>query len=180
MSKEEPTLEEAFSFFFAQNPVGGMGPYVEDSPIREEQRRREQRRVSDEPQTFGGNIGLHLVLPAGIMGPWLQKLMQRNSTPEEFIRLAIRQFMNSAKVYKLHDTLCFGKYYGESLESVIKIDPSYIQWCCDSMSKFGMSQEAHDLLQQVLEGIATNRQSRNRARNLYDIDVAAADYFGRQ
>lgn len=93
-----------------------------------------------------GEIEFTVTLKSEVYIPLLRFLKERGLSGKEFIQLCLRSMLNKGGFYTLQDQLRFGKYYGERLETVIRADPEYIDWCSTNLKNFNMDNKAFDLL----------------------------------
>jgi hypothetical protein len=52
-----------------------------------------------------------------------------------------------AKPVGLNIILSFGKYEGQTIKDVIRVDPDYILWCIDNIEWFELDEEAEEELE---------------------------------
>lgn len=74
------------------------------------------------------NTTLKLVIPTTEYEALTEKLSARGSSLMDYVQLSLRALGNSPRTLDLNDIIDFGKYKGAVLETVIRADPSYIQW----------------------------------------------------
>jgi len=67
----------------------------------------------------------------------------------ELVRIAVNSFTARSKLYGLKDKLRFGKYYNEALETIIRLDPNYIEWAMGKVEGFTITDKAQDLLNDI-------------------------------
>ncbi len=54
------------------------------------------------------------------------------------------------KHYEDGDLLRFGKHTGWTIDQAIAEDPDWVQWACDNIERFGLSEELEALLEKSL------------------------------
>jgi hypothetical protein len=101
----------------------------------------------------GGDVTFKVTLPYADHQKLCELLALRQLSMDDLVRLAVRNMMRSAHAYALKDPFRFGKYYGEPLETIIKADPSYIDWCLCNMDGFTISEEALELLGNIKDPV---------------------------
>ena len=66
------------------------------------------------------------------------KLSARGLKLEKYIEMTLRAFDRQKNILHLRDKINFGKYYGEVVEDVVRMDPGYISWCLQEWAtRFG-------------------------------------------
>lgn len=79
-------------------------------------------------------------LPQDLVDAARQKLFaERGIELETFVSIYLRMILRASKgILGLNDEFCFGKYNGEKVEHVVRIDPSYVVWLItqDGRTKF--------------------------------------------
>lgn len=70
---------------------------------------------------------------------------------ESFIRVATTSVMRANRYYDLDTVLCFGKFSGERMETVIRIDPGYVSWAVENITGLCLSDNAQNLLDHMIE-----------------------------
>lgn len=93
---------------------------------------------------------ISITLPANIVRKLEEQASRRELDISDFIRIALRAMSRKSKWFALGDPLTFGKYEDEILDTVIQTDPTYIVWCIRNIEGFLISEEAEDLLIEVL------------------------------
>jgi len=88
-------------------------------------------------------------LPSKMVDDIHDALKERGIDLGSYIRMGLRNLAGKVSFYKLGDQLQFGKYRGETLETVIRCDPGYASWAAKNMEKFVMEEAALDLLEQM-------------------------------
>lgn len=58
-------------------------------------------------------------------------------------------------IYALDSVINFGQYkkYGYTISEILDIDPDYLEWCLDNVEWFALSQEALDILRDILNDV---------------------------
>ncbi len=81
-----------------------------------------------------------IMIPTTIVKKAREKLTQeRGIELETFVAIYLRMIVRASKgILGLSDLFGFGKYTGEKVEDVIRIDPSYVLWLItqDGRTKF--------------------------------------------
>lgn len=78
------------------------------------------------------------------------QLKEVGSTIDDFIRIAIKAHLRVKTVYGLGDKIAFGKYKGETINSLIRNTPKYILWCIDNTEMLSLTPPAQKLLEELL------------------------------
>jgi hypothetical protein len=97
------------------------------------------------------NKTIQVTLPTNILRKLEEQASRRELDVSDFIRIALRSMSRKSKFFAMGDTLTFGKYEDEVLDTVIQTDPTYIVWCIRNIEGFLVSEEAEDLLIEVLQ-----------------------------
>lgn len=80
------------------------------------------------------------------------------------------------KPYKLTTKLDFGKYKGKRIKKVLKLNPSYIEWCINNVASFYVTQKVFDKLKKALDG-AFEDSYIEYDNYTYDVDYDYDDPF---
>ena len=83
---------------------------------------------------------------------------KRGLDMETLVRVAITSVLRTGRFYALDTKLTFGKYIGETMGTVIRLDPGYVRWALDKIEGLCLSADAEQLLDvmlQQIEGPAT-------------------------
>lgn len=92
-----------------------------------------------------------VVLPRDLAQEVDAFMLERNVEISTFVRLALRAMKKAPLVHGLHDRINFGKYRGEPIADIIKIDPRYVAWVAGNVDHFKLTDEAMELLQSMLD-----------------------------
>jgi len=74
----------------------------------------------------------------------------RGTDIETLVRVAASSLLRTGKWYALDTRLAFGKYIGETMETVIRLDPGYVTWILQKVEGLCISDEAAALLDKIL------------------------------
>lgn len=69
---------------------------------------------------------------------------------ESLIRVATTNVMRASRYYDLDTILVFGKYSGETLETIVRLDPKYVAWAMENITGLCISENAQTLLDHML------------------------------
>lgn len=89
-------------------------------------------------------------LPDKLLAMADAKFAERGSDFTTFVRMALRQFVKMPDVFELGTVMTFGKYAEETIEDIIRLDPSYVVWIENNVAGFLLSPEADELLEAML------------------------------
>jgi hypothetical protein len=93
-----------------------------------------------------------IYLPATLVERASAKLCEeRDISIEDYISVFLRSIIRAKLILKLDDDLPFGKYVGEKVETICKIDPSYISWLISQDGKTKFAPEVLSLVNAMLE-----------------------------
>ena len=142
-------FEEGFKI--GQNPfvTGGKASMRWEGQWREAQyRAKERERASQTVPKAKLNLDLGPTSPYSISAEtkdMIRKISaERGVTSDELVRIALKS-LSKPKVVRywgLHDVLDFGRYKGETLETVIKTNPSWVLWALNTIDTFEIDEEA--------------------------------------
>jgi hypothetical protein len=99
------------------------------------------------------------ILPREMALALVDMALDREVSPSDVARMGIAVMLRVSKPLELHDKMKFGKYSGEILETIIKIDPEYIDWAISKVERFSMTKEAHNLLNSLFSGRLAQQQA---------------------
>lgn len=91
-----------------------------------------------------------ITLPTYIAQKLQELALKKNLEVDDFIRLALKATSRKSKFFNLDGVLDFGKYEGEALQNVIKVDPTYVVWCIRNIEGFLISDPAEEALIETL------------------------------
>jgi hypothetical protein len=74
----------------------------------------------------------------------------RGTDVETLVRVATATLLRAGRYYALDTPLAFGKYIGESMETVIRLDPGYVRWVAEKIEGLCLAEEASVLLERML------------------------------
>lgn len=77
---------------------------------------------------------------------------------------------------ELDSTISFGNYTGKTIQEIIAIDKSYIDWCVENIEDFNVSDAVKNYMQEVTNGIPFNTVDTNNTtdqQNNIEIDEEA-------
>ena len=72
------------------------------------------------------------------------------------------------KFYELETEFSFGKYEGKSLQEILEIQPSYIQWCIDNLDHFYISDQVIQKIKSIKPDFRLNQDSLDRLKEKKD------------
>ncbi len=94
-------------------------------------------------------IKVDVSLPRKLHDDLLAALEARGSDLDTFLAVAARSYLRVPSEFSLSTVLPYKKYSGELLETIIRLDPSYVRWLLENNASFRMNELAHRLLDQV-------------------------------
>jgi hypothetical protein len=68
---------------------------------------------------------------------------------DDLVRLSLTTLLRSNKYFDLGDKVTFGKFQGETIETVIRIAPGYVEWALNTIEGMTLSPRALDLLMSI-------------------------------
>ena len=93
---------------------------------------------------------ISVTLPAQLLDHVEEILAGRGIDIDTFVRMGLRNVTRKVPFYGLETPLGFGKYRGETLEAVIRCDPTYVIWALQTLERFEIAEEAIALLDEVV------------------------------
>lgn len=76
---------------------------------------------------------------------------QRGLLLEDVVRVATSTMLRSNKFYMLDTRLQFGKYAGEMMETVVRLDPGYVRWAINKIEGIAVHDDVLKLLDHMLQ-----------------------------
>ena len=74
-------------------------------------------------------------------------------------------------MYNLNTILPFGKYKGKTIDEVLEIAPSYINWACSTIPAFDVNVQARDMLKLAMQISASSKHvPTSKSRGYYESD----------
>ena len=80
----------------------------------------------------------------------------RGLTVQDLIRVGCLALLRQGRYHDLTTKLSFGKYAGETVETVVRLDPGYVQWLLANTDKLMVSDGVTALLDQMTEQLKTD------------------------
>src|SRR5215475_10076566 len=101
-------------------------------------RKARKKSVRTKVKSNGKSTRVSVTLDKKLVAAVMEKLGNRGTDIATYIQLHLRSFARAKAVLHLKDTMNFGKYFGESVENVVRTDPGYITYCMkfDGGTKF--------------------------------------------
>lgn len=93
-------------------------------------------------------------LSAELHGKLADFARSRGTDIETLVRVATATLLRAGRYYALDTVLAFGKYVGETMETVIRLDPGYVHWLQENTDKVCLAEEASLLLDHMLKETA--------------------------
>lgn len=81
----------------------------------------------------------------------------RGLTVQAVIRVATTTMMKANRFYDLDTRIAFGKYVGEPMETIIRLDPEYVRWAMENISGLGLTVACQNLLSDMLMVVNPDR-----------------------
>lgn len=78
--------------------------------------------------------------------------------------------------YTLNTTYPFGRYKGETLEDVAKLNISYINWCLESVVDFYIAEEIFNKIKEIEPSYTFSKEAIERIENGNEDDCDDNDY----
>ncbi|MDR1198651.1 MAG: hypothetical protein LBK94_06520 [Prevotellaceae bacterium] len=72
------------------------------------------------------------------------------------------------KFYHIDTKFDFGKYAGKTLQEVLEIRPSYINWCIINLDHFYISEDVIDEIKSIKPEFALSEEELQELNNKYD------------
>lgn len=94
-------------------------------------------------------VELTVRIPRSLYDQVVEKLNYNGSDLESFVRMSMRGLCRFHKPFDLGDKITFGKYRDEVIETIIRNDADYIEYCIREVQGFRLTEAAVELLQEV-------------------------------
>src|SRR3954466_9033721 len=104
-----------------------------------------------------------ITIPKDLFNQAEKTLAGRGLSVDAFIRVALRGALQRNGYVPLKAELTFGKYRGETLETIIRADPEYIRWMLTNSNTFSTDDAAIDLLEMIAAPKA-DKQKKSREK----------------
>lgn len=111
--------------------------------------RRTSRALPKDCQTELLEKDFNIILKGKLYFKLYDFAKSRGTTIQTLISVATTALMKQSKHYDLDTLVAFGKYSGQSMESIIRLDPDYIVWATGSISGLTLSGPAVALLENM-------------------------------
>jgi hypothetical protein len=110
-----------------------------------------KRKTKQPVVTYDPNqpTTLEVTLPHYLVLKLLDFSSARELSLHEVTRLALITALNKGNYYALDDKLTFGRYHGETMETVIRMDPGYVIWAIQNTERVVLSVAADALLKSL-------------------------------
>ena len=77
----------------------------------------------------------------------------RGLTVDDLIRVGSQALLRQGRYHDLSTPLSFGKFAGETVETVVRLDPGYMRWLISNTDKLVVSEAVTDLLDSIEEDL---------------------------
>src|SRR4051812_22558057 len=115
---------------------------------------------------------VNVAVPKDLYDQAEKTLMGRGLSVENFIRVSLRGALQRNGYVPLRAELTFGKYRGETLETIIRADPEYIRWMLNNSKTFITDEAAIELLEMIV-----NPKKESKRKNSKDNITVATTPF---
>lgn len=95
--------------------------------------------------------GLTITLEPDLAKTLTELSEARGVDVQTLVRVGLRNLVQRTNFYSLCTPLAFGKYRGETMETVVRCDPSYVDWMIKTSTTAEFSEVVLDLLKAVNE-----------------------------
>lgn len=92
-----------------------------------------------------------IYIPKRLFDQASARLSERELDLDDYICLTLRLMLKNKTVLRLADQMPFGKYAGETVETVCRADPAYVIWLINEKGKTRFDPEVHKLVDQFAE-----------------------------
>lgn len=106
--------------------------------------------VKDAPQDLDADVKLTVSIPRSLFDEVSALLEKRGVAVDVFVRMGLRNVVRKSMFHFFDTPLAFGKYRGETLGDVIKVDPGYILWALKNMDRFEIDDDSAALLNSIV------------------------------
>jgi hypothetical protein len=97
-----------------------------------------------------GSVEVRMRLPAELAEELQKRIDQQGVDKNTFLRVALRGALQARpKTYGMDDKLTFGRFAGETLGDVLRVDGGYVKWCLDNLPTFSLDDEARQLYEEL-------------------------------
>ena len=90
-----------------------------------------------------------ITLPRKLYDDLTSQLEERGLSLSDWAAVMARGYMRMPNEHTLTTPLSFKRYAGETLETVIRLDPSYVRWLKGNIGGFRMDERAEKLLNEI-------------------------------
>lgn len=104
------------------------------------------RAAKDEP------VESKISLPRKVNDQLATILEDRGLTLSDWVAIMARSYLRTPLEHSLKTILTYRKWAGEELETVIRLDPSYVRWLKRSVDNFRMDEQCEKLLSEIDPG----------------------------
>lgn len=75
----------------------------------------------------------------------------RGTTVADLVRISLTRMLRANKYHDLDTPLGFGKYAGERMEAIVRLDPGYVRWALDNIEGLVVGDGVIELLDSMLK-----------------------------
>lgn len=93
-------------------------------------------------------VAVRIPVPIELYDKAFRILQARGTTIEDYTRLMLLKVRDNP-LFCLSDTMTFGQFKGESIDTIIRCDPRYVEWLLNVSEGFALTEEALNLLNAV-------------------------------
>lgn len=143
-TKVKPSTKERRLGFAGMDTKGNV-PASKLPKVTKAEKPTKTRRMPWEPQV--GKVTVQLpVAMLETLGAMAKKSGVDIST---LVRVSLHNLAKRGSYYDLSTKMLFGKYASETLETVIRCDPGYINWAMKNVDGFEVSEAGLNLLSEI-------------------------------
>jgi hypothetical protein len=112
------------------------------------------KKRKDEPPEHPSHVYITVPVPYEIAEQVADLMARRGLDVQQAINLFLVSLVTSSSrraAVGLADAMPIGKAKGVPVETLIRLEPSYVAWLCENVETFRLRPDAQDLLRQMLE-----------------------------
>ena len=126
--------------------AGGLEDRSRGEPKKASKRKRE---IKLAPWPAPTEVTVQFKVSAEVYDRAFKVLAKRGTDFDTYLRLMVMKCRDNP-ILELSDAMQFGQFKGETIENIILCEPRYMEWLLRTKDDFALSQEAMDLLSEIM------------------------------
>ena len=107
-------------------------------------------RKQHKPREPRQSATMYIEVSRAVADTFMKFCTDRKLHPDDVLRIMLKGYQARDVVKTPSNVMSFGKYNGETIATVIRLDPGYILWALKNVDLFRLNDEALDILNEQI------------------------------